>query len=144
MKTILVLSIYLAAVIVSGQDTIYDESFDPSTLNEPEMEWPIVINPVSADSVRIEQAVGNAFSDLTRDGYRIQVLTTKIAAEADSLKQELSRVITDSTYITYDVPNYKVRVGDYINRREAEEMQTQIKGLGYRSAWIVRTKVDSD
>ncbi len=127
---------------VNGQDTLYNESFNPGVLLEPEPDWPIVINPFIHDSSTINRLIGEASPENLRDGYRIQVLTTKIASEAESLRNTIAPMISDSIHITYEVPNYKVRIGDFINRREAEDLQVVIKDLGYRSAWIVRTRVE--
>lgn len=142
MKIALIILITICIVIVNGQDTIYDETFDPGTLVEPEPSWPIVINPFIPDSTIINQLLEDGALESQRDGYRVQVLTTRFVAEANSLRNKLVPMIRDSIYITYEVPNYKVRVGDFINRREAENLQDIIKNLGYSTAWIVRSRVE--
>ena len=134
--------ITLLTTIILGQDSTRNEFFDPSILIEPEPNWPIIINPVVQDSMAIKLILGSDNSPSQKTGYRIQVLSTELSSKADSLQSILARIVTDSVYIAYEVPNYKVRVGDFINRYEAEELQKEIIKLGYRSAWIIRTRVD--
>lgn len=142
MKIAVIILTTISIVIVNGQDTIYDETFDPGILIEPEPSWPIVINPFIPDSTIINRLLEEGAVESQRDGYRVQILTTRFVAEADSLRNKLTPIIEDSIYITYEVPNYKVRVGDFINRKEAENLQGIIKNLGYSTAWIVRSRVE--
>jgi hypothetical protein len=41
-------------------------------------------------------------------------------------------------YLDYEVPYYKLRVGDFSVREEAENMLPEIKAIGYRNAWVAR------
>ncbi len=132
----------LLLVALGAQDTLYDESFDPATLNEQQPDWPLIIDPVVSDTALLDQIISQDGGNRQRDGYRVQVLMTPKAAQADSLRMILREQIPDSVYIDFEVPNYKVRAGDFIGRREAEQLQQKLKVLGYRSAWIVRTRIE--
>ncbi|MFH1853529.1 MAG: SPOR domain-containing protein [Candidatus Neomarinimicrobiota bacterium] len=132
----------LMLALVCGQTVIHDESFDPATLNEPEPEWPIMINPILNDSLIIRNMIADRDQTRQREGYRVQILTTRNAAEAENFRGIMSAILSDSCYVIYELPNYKVRAGDFINRRDAEELQNRLHALGYRSAWIVRTRVE--
>ena len=137
-----IFSLCLLLVLGNAQNTEYDESFDPATLNEPQPNWPLIIDPVASDTALLEQIIGIESGLRQRDGYRVQVLMTRESVEADSLRMILREQIPDSVYIVFEVPNYKVRAGDFICRREAEQLQQKLKVLGYRSAWIVRTRIE--
>ena len=76
-----------------------------------------------------------------RDRYRVQVLATRYFEYADSLAISISDKITDSVYVEFETPNYKVRVGDFINRDSAELLQKELLNMGYQSAWILRSKI---
>ena len=41
----------------------------------------------------------------------------------------------------FETPNYKVRVGDFINRDSAELLQQELLNMGYKSAWILRSRI---
>ncbi len=141
-SSILILTVLVTALIAQHQD--YDESFDTSNLKEPQPSWPIVINSVLADSTVLEGIINGPGNNNQRDGYRVQVLTTKEAEKAEELSQRLSSILTDSVYVTFEVPNYKVRVGNFNSRSAAEELQEEIQQLGYRSAWIIRTRIEPE
>lgn len=142
MKKPIPVLILILVVSLGGQAVKYDESFDSATLTEPEPDWPLVINAVVNDSAALKQLLQPGRETANRDGYRVQVLTTKDAEQADALSIKLAAALTDSVYVTFEVPNYKVRVGDYVSRQDAQVMQEKVQQLGYRSAWIVRTRIE--
>ena len=80
-------------------------------------------------------------SEIIIEGYRVQVLVTRNSHSADSIRAVLSDKIDEDVYITYEVPYYKIRVGNCVDRKQAEELQLRLVDLGYASAWIIRTRV---
>ena len=60
------------------------------------------------------------------------------------LKTEIEKSINEQIYIIFELPNYKLRVGNFVNRKEAESFQKKIVRLGYRTAWIVPTMIEKD
>ncbi|MFQ6606967.1 MAG: SPOR domain-containing protein [Fidelibacterota bacterium] len=116
-----------------------DESFNPSELQEPKLELPPIILP--GDDLSGKELEEDFPSDSTRDGYRVQVLSTRDHEEADTLQAQLMERFPGEVYVTYDPPIYKVRVGNFINRPLAEEAQTRLKRMGFRRAWVIRTRV---
>jgi hypothetical protein len=80
-------------------------------------------------------------TQLISEGYRVQILATRYFEYADSLAISISRKVNDSVYIEFEAPNYKVRVGDFINRESAELFQQELMGMGYRASWILRTRI---
>ena len=126
-------------LFAQNEKTKSDESFNPSELKEPKIEFPLIIMP--DDKLLGEEEEEDIPADSTLDGYRIQILTTRDPEEADTLKAQLQGSFPGEVYVTYDPPNYKVRVGNYINRPLAEESQVRLKRMGFRRAWVIRTKV---
>ena len=126
-------------LFAQNEKTKSDESFNPSELKEPKIEFPLIIMP--DDKLPGEEEEEDIPADSTLDGYRIQILTTRDPEEADTLQAQLQGSFPGEVYVTYDPPNYKVRVGNYINRPLAEESQVRLKRMGFRRAWVIRTKV---
>lgn len=61
-------------------------------------------------------------------GYTIQVYTGNSSDEANKVKSEVYRILPNSRpRVTYDLPNYKVKVGKYYNRLEANENFAMIR-----------------
>ena len=132
----------LCSSLLVGQESIItiDESFDPSTLNEPPLDLPLIIT--ADDSIP-------AFDELVEPdsvmmGYRVQVLSTTDYTEADSISQTLNKKYPDEVFVEFLAPNYKVRVGNFISRFEAEEQRKYLRRAGYKTAWIIRTPVKTN
>ena len=103
--------------------------------------WPIIINNVLDDSSSFSAVLLKDTIQYISEGYRVQVLATRYFDFADSLAISISNKITDSVYVEFETPNYKVRVGDFINRDSAELLQKELLNMGYKSAWILRSKI---
>ena len=78
------------------------------------------------------------------DGYRIQLMALSSMEAVRDKKSIAEEELQLKVYIDYDKPYYKVYVGDYINRKDAEKALNIIKQSGYPDAWIVKSKVFVD
>ncbi|MCX7607374.1 MAG: SPOR domain-containing protein [Bacteroidia bacterium] len=88
-----------------------------------------------------EKVLQNLRSATTLPGYRIQVLTTTSRQAADSLRFHLLETfITTGIYMIYESPSYKIRVGDFLDRKEAEAWLER-HGREFPGAFIVPDKV---
>tara|TARA_Y100000590_G_scaffold365043_1_gene423723 strand:- start:12437 stop:12844 length:408 start_codon:yes stop_codon:yes gene_type:complete len=115
----------------------FDESFDPSTLNEPKIKLPIILRPDEPLPPEFLPAEG----DTVVEGFRVQVISTQNLEQANRLFAQLSPLFEGDVYIIFDSPNYKVRVGNFLSRSTAEEARKRISALGYKAAWIIRTQI---
>lgn len=87
-----------------------------------------------ADSTVIEEVSGQ--------GYRIQVFASSSIDEANGAKAiAIQRVQHDSVYVVYDPPVYKVRIGDYPTRLEANQQLARLVNIGYPDAWVVADRI---
>ncbi len=75
-------------------------------------------------------------------GYRIQVMaTTSLITAKDTKAAFLQRYENYPASIVFEAPNYKVRIGNYINRFDANrELQDLI--IEYPSAYIVKDLIN--
>ena len=60
------------------------------------------------------------------------------------VKDNLEKIIKEKIYIQFELPNYKLRVGNFSSRKKAELYRNKIVRLGYKSAWVIPTLIDSD
>jgi hypothetical protein len=75
-------------------------------------------------------------------GFRIQVLSTTEIDTANAVKTELSNLPEAiGIYVIYDAPYYKVRVGDYLSRPDANSLLRSLIDRGYSDAWIVADRI---
>lgn len=77
-------------------------------------------------------------------GYRIQVFQATDRATAFKMKKELMAVLPDEDVrLIFNEPWYKIRVGNYRNRIEAQALYQQLIKL-YPQTFIVPDKIDLD
>ena len=137
MKSLICLLVLLMLLPAQNKKIKFDESFDPSKLNEPEIKLPIILRPDEP----LPPELLPAESDTVVEGFRVQVISTQNLEQANRLFAQLSPMFEGTVYIIFDSPNYKVRVGNFLSRSTAEEVRKRIVALGYKAAWIIRTQV---
>jgi hypothetical protein len=80
-------------------------------------------------------------------GFRVQVYSTTDLDEAMRMKEayqakfdslSLKSVAPD---IEYDAPYYKIRAGNFTQKKQADEMKDALKRAGINEAWVVRASV---
>lgn len=74
-------------------------------------------------------------------GFRVQVIMTEDPARADDLIQEIETEMDLPVYRIFEPPYYKVRVGNCVDRSEAEELMEELRREGYET-FIVRDMVN--
>ena len=117
-------------------------NFDPDKLKDPEPRWPKVVSPFSLDTKEVKLADNSDSSQIIIEGFRVQVLATSSQENADRLRYELAIEYGKDIYIVFEAPNYKVRIGNFIDRRLAEKLRLELINKGYPSSWIIRTRIE--
>jgi len=116
---------------------------DHKIVKDIQPNWPVIINNVLDDSTSFEFLLSLDSVQFISEGYRVQVLATRYYERADSLAVLMKNTVSDSVYVDFEAPNYKVRIGDFIDRDSAELLQQELVQMGYNSAWILRTRINS-
>lgn len=83
-----------------------------------------------------------------RDGYRVQILSTRDQPLADSVANEF-RMWSDTTitgydaeaYISFNQPFYRVHIGDFQQRDQANSFSQLIKPK-FPDAWVVHDRIE--
>lgn len=79
---------------------------------------------------------------VTADGYRVQIyMGAQRQAAYDAQAKFQQRFPDERTYISYREPNFKVRVGDFRTRLEAEKMVHELKPW-FSGLFIVSEKIN--
>ena len=116
---------------------------DHKIVKDIQPNWPVIINNVLDDSTSFEFLLSLDSVQSVSEGYRVQVLATRYFERAESLAVIMKNTVSDSVYVDFEAPNYKVRIGDFIDRNSAESLQQELVQMGYNSAWILRTRINS-
>lgn len=81
-------------------------------------------------------------------GYRVQLLSTRSVAEADSTKDNFRFWVEENiegyvpeAYVIFRQPHYKVRVGDFRSQQKANNFSRLLK-TEYPSAWVVHDRIE--
>ena len=126
---------------VLGQEIDLKKIFDPNKHRDVQPKWPVIINNVLPGVNAIDSILSADTVHWVTDGFRVQVLASNSMTKADSLSNILNSTLEDSVYVVYETPNYKVRIGDYVVREDADKMRQNLHKMGYRSAWVIRTRI---
>lgn len=79
---------------------------------------------------------------ITSSGFRVQIFSGADRSEAYAEQSRFkSRYPLVGTYITYIQPNYKIRVGDFRTRLEAEKFMNELRQY-YSSLFIISEQIN--
>ena len=71
-------------------------------------------------------------------GYRLQVLNTRSRDDAFKIKATLLENFPDEkVYVLYQSPYFKVRVGNFVNREDAESFKKELSLFITQPAYVV-------
>ena len=135
----LVFSILLYAPLLAQEIQVIDHKI----VKDIQPNWPVIINNVLDDSTSFKFLLSLDSVQSVSEGYRVQVLATRYFERAESLAVIMKNTVSDSVYVDFEAPNYKVRIGDFIDRDSAESLQQELVQMGYNSAWILRARINS-
>lgn len=131
MKRVFLLFCISLACQVSAQRTTVTADEDSSF---------ILVRDARFDDVVARQKKENLLHQ-TIPGYRVQIYFGVNRPKASEVKLDFAGRFPDvSAYLTYQQPNYKVRVGDFRNRYEALRFLKSIEGL-YPTVFVVPDEV---
>lgn len=76
-------------------------------------------------------------------GYRIQVISTTNRDEANSIKSEvLSRFTDEKAYLLYNSPYFKVRIGNFIKKEDAEKFRKVLLKIYPKGVYVVEDAIE--
>ena len=139
-KRLAIIFFWLNNIYAQENDSLF--WFDMKTLKNNPPEFPLVINKVlTGNHLYIIDSIKQL--DLkVNEGYRIQIFESTVSSIARAEAKRFQNILGDSVYIDFEAPLYKLRIGNFIERKKAEKAIEAIERLGARDSWIVRTKID--
>jgi len=76
-----------------------------------------------------------------RQGYRVQIKAFKNEISAQKEAERARNFLMQDVYVEYIAPHYKLRVGNFLHRSDAEHYRIQVINKGYKGAFIVETTI---
>jgi hypothetical protein len=77
----------------------------------------------------------------TQEGYRLQIFESSSVEETNRTLRKFERSLKDSVYMVFEAPLYKLRLGNFVTKKEAEKQKANLKKKGYKNIWIVRSRI---
>ena len=140
MKNIVLLLILNA--LLFSQDSLY--WFDMSKVRDPIPTTPKVLDKVFGTSqLNVLDSIKNARVS-TREGFRLQIYEASAADQANKILNKYEKALSDSLYIIFEAPLYKIRYGNFITKSEAESVKNELKKKGYKNIWIVKSRIEQN
>jgi hypothetical protein len=118
------------SAIITGQKPLSDRysGFEQITSSSEQKEIPF---PVS-DSITVSE------SDTSLVLFRVQIFASKSLDEAQQFASEIEVLFPEGVFIEYQIPYYKVRVGEFYDPEEGEDFLEHVKQMGFKKAWLTR------
>ena len=142
MKKILFSNFLLIFVYSQNIDSIRSIKINSVTDNIPD--FPLVVNKIFTgnhilliDSLSKLQIKGNEI-------FRIQIFESTESSIAKAEAKRFQNILGDTVYINFETPLYKLRIGNFLNRRQAEDAISAIENLGVKGSWVIRAMLNSN
>lgn len=101
------------------------------------------VDVLSEKQVAINKVTSRMSGNGLFRGYRLQVLNTRIRDDAFKLKANLLENFPDEkVYVLYQSPYFKVRIGNFVNRSDAEDFRSQLSLYTNQPAYIIQDQVE--
>ena len=79
----------------------------------------------------------------TVDGYRVLVVATDNLEDANSVRANiLAKIKRKEVYISFEPPFYKIKIGDFTDITESNNLKFRLNQLGYTEARVVQETVN--
>ncbi|MEO8171964.1 MAG: SPOR domain-containing protein [Sediminibacterium sp.] len=76
-------------------------------------------------------------------GFRIQVISTNKRDEATFVQADLQlKYPEEKIYLSYQSPSYKVRIGNFLKKADAEKLKTELNKIFPNGVYIVEDAVE--
>ena len=125
--------------LLIGQDSLF--WFKTTDVLDSIPETPKVMDRIFNKSQLKNLDLMKLNSSSSIEGFRLQIYETSSVEEANKKIVKFKKILTDSIYMSFEAPFYKIRYGDYPTREQAEIEKKKILRKGYKSVWIVRSNI---
>jgi hypothetical protein len=121
--------LFIISITVTGMAVAQTPTFGKDTFTSV-----IVHKDPRFDEMAARQAEINKKSYISgphrRSGFRVQAANTQNRDEANAVKAELLRRFpAEKSYLLYQAPNFRVRIGNFLTQKDAFQLRKMISAL---------------
>lgn len=122
-----------ALVLICGAATAQDSAFASASSGNVK-----VIKDSRIDILIKKQIYINTLAIRNQPGFRVQVITTNKRNEAYEAKARVMQSYPEyRSYIDFQAPYFKVRIGDFKSREEAAELRDRLSNMFTGGVFVV-------
>ena len=134
----LVLVLFLMNML-NGQDSLF--WFDMSSVMDSIPKTPKTLDRIfgSEQLSILDSLIKNRSA--TIDGFRLQIFESSSVDQATKKFNKFKEILSDSLYLTFEAPFYKVRYGDFVSKEEAETEKKKLSKKGLKNIWTIRSRI---
>ena len=134
--------IIIIARCLNAQDSLF--WFDMTTVRDPMPKTPKVMDQIFEKSqIKLIDSL-KTVRVTTSDGYRLQLFEASLVEHAMQKMKNLEKTLSDTLYMVFDAPLYKIRYGNFPTKIEAEESRKRLANKGLKNVWIVKSRIEQD
>jgi hypothetical protein len=98
---------------------------------------------LTAKQAQINKRTAMLTSSGQYKGYRVQVISTNSRDQAFRIKTELlSRFPDQKTYTSYQSPLFKVRIGNFVKKEDAEQFRKMLNRFYPQGVYVVEDVIE--
>ena len=131
---------FLISLLLFGSENDSLFWFDLNEIEDETPYFPLIINKVFTGSHLSIIDSMKKIEEKELEVFRIQIFESTVASIARAEAKRFQNILGDTVFINFETPLYKLRVGNYRSRKNAEDAVESITKLGAKDAWIIRTK----
>ena len=136
----LFLFLLLFTEYLSAQDSLF--WFDMNSVRDPVPKTPKILDKIFGTS---QFGLLDSLKNIritTQEGYRLQIFESSSVEETNRTLRKFERSLKDSIYMVFEAPLYKLRLGNFVTKKEAEKQKENLNKKGYKNIWIVRSRIE--
>ncbi len=125
---------------LSAQDSLF--WFDMNSVRDPVPKTPKILDKIFGTS---QFGLLDSLKNIritTQEGYRLQIFESSSVEETNRTIRKFERSLKDSVYMVFEAPLYKLRLGNFATKIEAEKQKKNLNKKGYKNIWIVRSRIE--
>lgn len=74
-------------------------------------------------------------------GFRVQIFASSSRENAERISSDAQKSLADKIYVEAEENLFKVRLGDFVTREDADKLKARVVKLGFKGSFVVETMV---
>jgi cell division septation protein DedD len=152
--SLLVLSAFFSGLALTScaRQTLERSRTSAGTRKQPaESELEAIPAPVSPQKKAVQSPETRSYieekepprvEETSGEGFRVQIFASSSLEKAETVARQARTVFSESVYVEYSAPLYRVRVGDFSTKEQALEMKEKAVRAGYEGAWVAAVSAE--